>query len=229
MGGFTWGWGSRVLGGGVRGDEDKQFQKKRNLTVPSSHQVDLTYHREPGAGRQELDGLGEAARVNEVGRCSLSRVRFGVRAADHGPTCLSKADDLIFLRRVMLQQGFPSRPTEALHRGLQGRSGHGPTRGGALAEVQLVQDTFLGQIEKQLPLALQVEGGPPAHWTWTSRFEVRHCGWSQEQKNQEQGGSHCWRRSPLKDTQPALRVCTAVASTLSGPPGTLGGLDLWLA
>lgn len=95
---------------------------------------------------------------------------------DHGPTCVSKADDLIFLSLVMLQQGFRSSPTEAPQRGLEGLSGHRPTECGALAEVQLVQDAFLGQIEKELPMALQVKGGTPTCWTWTISFEVHYCG-----------------------------------------------------
>lgn len=103
--------------------------------------------------------------ANLGGDFLLPRVRFGARSADHGPTCVSKADDLIFfLSLVMLQQGFPSRLAEALQRGLESPSGHRPTECGALAEVQLVQDTFLGQIEKQLPLALQVKGGTPTCW-----------------------------------------------------------------
>lgn len=87
-----------------------------------------------------------------------------------------KADDLIFLSLVMLQQGFRSSPTEAPQRGLEGLSGHRPTEYGALAEVQLVQDAFLGQIEKELPMALQVKGGTPTCWTWTISFEVHYCG-----------------------------------------------------
>lgn len=167
--------------------------------------------------------------VNLGGDFLLPRIRFWGRAADHGLTCVSKADDLIFLSLVMLQQGFPSRPTEALQRRLESPSGHRPIECGSLVEVKLVQDAFLGKIEKQLPLALQVKGGTPTCRTWTISFEVHYFGWRQEQKSQEQGGGHCWRMVSLKDTKPVLRVSTGVASTLSWPPGTLGGVCLRLA
>lgn len=112
-------------------------------------------HEEHEAGLLDLHATGR----------STGEVELEPGLVDAGEVCVSKADDLIFfLSLVMLQQGFPSRLAEALQRGLESPSGHRPTECGALAEVQLVQDTFLGQIEKQLPLALQVKGGTPTCW-----------------------------------------------------------------
>lgn len=83
-----------------------------------------------------------------------------VRDPEQQPTCLSKADDLKFLPPVSLWQQPLRGLREALQRGLQSSSGYWPAQGGALAEVQLVQDASLGQFKKCFSVILQVHGGP---------------------------------------------------------------------
>lgn len=99
---------------------------------------------------------------------------------DHELTGLSKADDLIFLRPVSFQKCPLGGPVKALQGIPQNSSGHWPAQCWALAEMQLVQDASLGQIKKQLPLALQVQGRAPTCQTLTVSSGNGHCGWEQE-------------------------------------------------
>lgn len=117
-------------------------------------------------------------------------IKFRGRSIGQEPTCLGKADDLILLSLI----GFRKRPlwgpVESMQGSPQSNSGHRPAQGGALAEVQLVQDAPLGQVKQQLPVALHVQGRLPACWTLSVSPGSGHHGCSQDQEGQEQGADH---------------------------------------
>lgn len=137
--------------------------------------------------------LGRKSEVRYRGGSFLfpEEIEFGGRSTGQEPTCLGKGDDLILLSPIGFRKHPLWRPVEALQGSPQSNSGHRPAQGGALAEVQLVQDAPLGQVKQQLPVALHVQGRLPACWALSVSSGSGHHGCRQDQEGKEQGADHC--------------------------------------